>query len=378
MTKTDPSDIYRKIGVRPAINASGTTTAFGGTKLRPEIMPAMEKAASVLVDIHELNQKVGSIIAELIGAEAAFVSSGSAGGLVLQAAAVIAGKDPGKMAQIPDTTGMKNEIIIQNCQRFAYDQAYRAAGAKLIGIGEGRRCHPWQLESAFTEKTAAVAYLISPFYSRRALSLEDVCKIAHARDIPVIVDAASTLPPRENLKTAINAGADMVILSGGKGIRGPQGTGILLGRKDLIEAASANASPNQFIGRSMKVSKEEIIGLLEALNIFIREDEEEETRNYMLMTEKIVDSVAEFSGIEATIKHDKIDYLIPTAVLKFTANWIGPTRNTIFEMLSKGDPPIFLHTLGNPDELGVDPMNLDEQELETLIHRLSEELAKSH
>ena len=245
--------------MRPAINASGTTTAFGGTKLRPEIMPAMEKAASVLVDINELNQKVGSIIAELIGAEAAFVSSGSAGGLVLQAAAVIAGKDPGKMAQIPDTTGMKNEIIIQNCQRFAYDQAYRAAGAKLIGIGEGRRCHPWQLEAAFTEKTAAVAYLISPFYSRRALSLEDVCKIAHDRDIPVIVDAASTLPPRENLKTALNAGADMVILSGGKGIRGPQGTGILLGRKDLIEAASANASPNQFIGRSMKVSKEEII-----------------------------------------------------------------------------------------------------------------------
>ena len=125
MTKTDPSDIYRKIGVRPAINASGTTTAFGGTKLRPEIKPAMEKAASVLVDINELNQKVGSIIAELIGAEAAFVSSGSAGGLVLQAAAVIAGKDPGKMAQIPDTTGMKNEIIIRvSKQRYASDLNY--------------------------------------------------------------------------------------------------------------------------------------------------------------------------------------------------------------------------------------------------------------
>ena len=145
------------------------------------------------------------------------MSSGSAGGLVLQAAAVMAGNDPAKMAQLPDTTGLKNEIIIQNCQRFAYDQAYRTAGAKLVGVGEGRRCHLWQLEAAYNERTAAVAYLFAPFYSRKALTLPEVVESAHARGIPVVVDAASTLPPRANLSAALKQGADMVILSGGKG-----------------------------------------------------------------------------------------------------------------------------------------------------------------
>ena len=276
----DPGEVYRALGVRPAINVSGTTTGYGGTKLRREVMEAMNSAASVLVDVHELNARAGEIIAGIVGAEAAFVSSGSAGGLILQAAAVMAGNDPAKMAQLPDATGMKNEIIIQNCQRFAYDQAYRAAGAKLVGVGEGRRCHLWQLEAAYNDRTAAVAYLFAPFYSRKALTLPEVVESAHARGIPVIVDAASTLPPRANLTAALQQGADMVILSGGKGVRGPQGTGILAGRKDLIEAAAANASPNQFIGRGMKVAKEEIVGLVAALRIFVEEDEEAETERY--------------------------------------------------------------------------------------------------
>ena len=178
---SDPAEVYRALGVRPAINVSGTTTGYGGTKLRREVMEAMNSAASVLVDVHELNARAGEIIAEIVGAEAAFVSSGSAGGLVLQAAAVMAGNEPARMAQLPDTTGLKNEIIIQNCQRFAYDQAYRAAGAKLVGVGEGRRCHLWQLEAAYNERTAAVAYLFAPFYSRKALTLPEVVESAHAK-----------------------------------------------------------------------------------------------------------------------------------------------------------------------------------------------------
>ena len=158
----DPAEVYRALGVRPALNVSGTTSAYGGTKLRREAMEAMNSAATVLVDIHELNGRAGEIIAETVGAEAAFVSSGAAGGLVFQAAAVMAGNDPAKMAQLPDTVGVRNEIVIQNCQRFAYDQAYRAAGANLVGVGEGRRCHLWQLEAAYNERTAAVAYLFAP------------------------------------------------------------------------------------------------------------------------------------------------------------------------------------------------------------------------
>ena len=370
----DPAEVYRVLGVRPAINVSGTTSAYGGTKLRREAMEAMNSAATVLVDIHELNGREGEIIAEIVGAEAAFVSSGSAGGLTLQAAAVMAGNDPARMAQLPDTTGMKNEIIIQNCQRFAYDQAYRAAGAKLVGVGEGRRCHLWQLEAAYNERTAAVAYLFAPFYSRKALTLPEVVESAHARGIPVIVDAASTLPPRANLRAALQQGADMVILSGGKGVRGPQGTGILAGRKDLVEAAAANASPNQFVGRGMKVAKEEIVGLVAALRIFVEEDEEAETERYMASCQRVVDALIEVPGLEVSVKYDRIDYLVPTAVLRFTPEWTGPAPSEVFDRMAAGDPRIFMHTLGNPDQLGVDPMSVDDRELETVIRRLGEEL----
>ena len=374
---SDPADVYRAIGVRPVINASGTTTRYGGTKLRPEAIDAMSRAATVLVDIIELNREAGKIVAEVTGAEAGFVSSGAAGGLVLQAAACIAGSDPARMVQLPDTTGLKNEIIIHNSQRFPYDQCYRAAGAKLVGIGDGRRCEPWQLEAAFTDRTAAVAYLCSPFISRRALTLEAVCEIAHSRGVPVIVDAASMLPPRANLRKYTQQGADMVIYSGGKAVRGPQGAGILCGRADLIEAAAANASPNQFLGRGLKVAKEEIVGLITALQVFVQEDEEAETRRYLEMSRSIVDAIIEVPGLEVGVRHDEHTYLVPTALMTFTKDWSGRTRDEIFESMAAGDPPIVLHTLGNPDELAVDPINLDSDELHTVIRRLREELLRT-
>ena len=371
---SDPAEVYRAIGVRPVINASGTATAYGGTKLRPEAIDAMAKAATVLVEIDELNVQAGKIIAGITGAEAGFVSSGAAGGLVLQAAACIAGSDPATMAQLPDTDGLKNEIIIQNSQRFPYDQCYRVAGARLVGIGDGRRCYPWQLEAALTDRTAAVAYLCSPFVSRRGLTLEHVCEVAHARGVPVIVDAASMIPPRENLRKYTRQGADMVVYSGGKAVRGPQGAGILCGRADLIAAAAANASPHQFIGRGMKVSKEEVIGLVSALKVFVDEDEEAESRRFREMAQTVVDALIEVPELEIGVEHDDDDYLSPIAVMIFTGDRNGPTRDQVLDRMAKGDPPIFLHQLGDPDELAVDPLNLDERELGTVIRRLREEL----
>ena len=374
MTYADGAEIYRSLGVSPAITASGSTTAFGGSKLRPEVTDAMNKASRTMVNLDDLNAAAGKVIAEITGAEAGLVTSGSAGGLVLQAAAVMAGGDPAKMARLPNPEGMKNEIVMHTAHRFPYDQCYTATGATIVNVGDGRRCHPWELEAAINENTAAVAYLFSSFITRRAVPFEEVVEIAHSRGVPVIVDAASYLPPRANLRRFIEAGADMVQFSGGKGVRGPQGTGILAGRADLIEAAYANASPHQFIGRGMKVAKEEIVGLVEALRIFADEDEDAETRRYREMSQLVVDALIESPGLQVAVAHDDWHYLTPIAVMKFTKDWRGPSRDETRRRMASGDPPIYLHDINDPDELAVDPFNLDERELETVITRLRETL----
>ena len=375
-SERDPAEVYKQLGVKPIINAAGSVTRYGGTRTRPEALEVMAEAATVLVEITELNQKAGEVIASITGAEAGFVCSGAAGGLALQAIACIAGTDPVSMYRLPHTQGMKNEIIIQNMHRFPYDQAYRAAGGVLVGIGDGKNCRPWELEGAINERTAAVAYLCAPFTSRRALPLSEVCQIAHKHQVPVIVDAASMLPPRSNLHRYLQDGADMVAFSGGKGVRGPQGSGILCGRKDLIEAAAASANPNQFLARPMKVAKEEIVGLLTALKMFVEEDEEEEMRRYARMVQQVADALAEVPGLDVTVQHDDYDYLIPHAVLRFGKGWRGPSRNQVLAALEGGDPPIYFNQQGNPDEFAVDPLNLTDGELEPVTRRLREELLR--
>ena len=373
-TNWDVEALHQRLGVSPIINAAGSITRLGGTKTRPETLALMEQAARVMVNIDELNRAAGKEVARLLGAEAGFVCSGAAGGLLLQAAACIAGNDPVKMRQLPNTKGLKNEIVIHTMHRFPYDQAYRAAGAKMVEFGDYLYAHPWQLEGAMNERTAAVAYLAAPFSSNKVMPLEQLCEIAHSRDVPVIVDAASMLPPRANLYRYLQAGADMVVYSGGKGIRGPQGSGILVGRADLIETAATQASPAQFLGRGMKVAKEEVIGLVASLAAFVEEDEEAETAAYRGLVQQVVDALVEIPGLEVTLEHDRYNYLIPCAVIRFTDDWRGPSRDAVANAMQQGQPGIYLHQLGGPNELAVDPLNLTEEEVETVIRRLREEL----
>lgn len=372
----DAEAAYRRIGVTPIINATGSVTRLGGTRTRPEVLAQMAGAARVMVNIDELNERAGAEIARLTGAEAGLVTNGAAGGLLLQAAACIAGSDPVQMQRLPDSAGMRNEIIIQTMHRFPYDQAYRAAGARLVEIGNFMFNHPWELEGAISERTAAVAYLCAPFTSRRVMPLAQVCEIAHRYEVPVIVDAASMLPPRANLRRYLRDGADLVIFSGGKGVRGPQGTGILCGRADLIAAARANGSPAQFLGRPMKVAKEEILGLVTALTMFVAEDEAAEMAFYRSLAQRVVDSLVEVPGLQITLQHDGIDYLIPTAVLHLGSDWPGPPARQVAAALQQGDPPIYLQQLGPPDELMVDPLNLTEAETDIVIRRLREALTE--
>ena len=368
------ADLYKTIGVRPIIHMGGTTTRYGGTIIRPEAQQAMEAAKGALVDMNELNVKAGQAIARILGAEAAVVSSGAAGALLLQAAAVIAGTDPAKIARLPDTEGMRNEIVMQRAHRMGYDQCFRAAGGRIVEVGFGNNTEEWQMEDAIGEKTAAVAHIVSPGNGGRGLGFEKAMDIAHRNGVPVIVDAASMLPPRDNLFKFANAGADLVCYSGGKGIRGPQGTGILVGKADLVEAARLNAAPNAAIGRSAKVSKEEIMGLIAALDAFLKGDEEAEMATYRRRCEDLIDHLDEVPGITATVEHDELVYTIPEAIVRFDRSWTGRTADEVIEALAEGDPPIYARTIEPEEGLLLNPFNPTDEEIQIVGRRLREEL----
>jgi D-glucosaminate-6-phosphate ammonia-lyase len=373
--------IYERLGVRRVIHASGTTTRYGGSLLRPEALEAMREASHTLVNLDELNAAAGAAIARMLGAEAAFVTAGASSGLILQAAACIAGDDPARITRLPDTRGMQNEIVIQRAHRFAYDQAYRVAGGVLVEIGLARRTQPYELEDAITERTAAVAYLISPFTSPPGiLSLAQTIEIAHRRGVPVIVDAASMLPPRENLTKFLRLRADLVSFSGGKGIRGPQSTGILAGRRDLVRAVTLNASPNQALARAAKTSKEEIAGLVVALELFMAEDEAAEMKRYRDVCTTVVEKLADIPGLRVVLEQDPVNRVLPHAVVYFTEEWNGPSGQAVQVALAKGEPHIYVqqgaHQGGYFDEIAVDPINLQPGDELVVAKRLREELTR--
>jgi len=371
--------VYEKLGVRPVIHGAGTTTRYGGSIMRPETIEVMREAAQSLVNIDELNEAAGAAIARILGAPAALVTAGSTAGLVLQAAACMTGDDPAKITRLPDTTGMRREFVIQRAHRFSYDQAYRVPGGVLVEIGLGRRTALFELENAITERTAGVVHLVSPFTSPPGvLSFEEVREVAHARGVPVLVDAASMLPPRDNLFRYLRGGADLVIFSGGKGIRGPQSTGILAGRRDLVRAATLNASPNQAIGRAAKTSKEEIVGIVNALELFLAEDEAAEMARYRDVCASIVDTLRDIQGLRALVEQDCANRVIPHAVVYFEPSWKGPSGKAVRLALASGEPHIYVQQGalqgGYADEISVDPINLQPGDEKIVATRLREEL----
>ena len=303
--------IYDRLGVRTIINASGATTAVSGTLISPEVAEAMVEAAKAFVVLDELNAKVGEKIALATGADAGYVTAGSAAAMAIAAAACIAGTDPARIRQLPNSDGMPNEIIIHRAHRIGYDQMFRAGGGKLIEIGIPALTERWELETAINERTAAVAYVDSPSTGSNALDIHTVVEIAHARGIPVIVDAASTLPPIGHLTRWITWGADLVIYSGGKGIRGPQDSGILAGRKDLIEAAVLNGNPHRGIGRGMKVSKEAMVGLAVALDLFLSRDHDHDFAEHLKQAQTVLAGIQGRNDVRCELMADQEDYPAP-------------------------------------------------------------------
>jgi L-seryl-tRNA(Ser) seleniumtransferase len=378
---TTSGEFYQRLGVRRLINAASWITVYGGSIMPPAVVQAMDDASRWFVDMHELNRKAGDVIARFTGAEAGLVTAGSAAGMLLEAAACMTGNDPAKAIRLPDTTGMKNEIIIHRMQRVNYDHNFRAAGATLVEIGNSGNTEEWELESAINENTAAVAYIYGPRKSG-ALSLPKVVEIAHKHDVPVIVDAAAMLPPADNLGRFISEGADMVSFSGGKGVRGPQSTGILAGRADLMEAAYLNSAPNSTsVGRSAKVCKEEIAGLITALEMFVDTDFDVVMADWKAKSIHVADAVKDLPGVrveiaEPTPDHDDASSNYPRAYIYFEKSWKGPSEKEIRQRLEDGDPTIRVGSAGPHGGIAIIPVNLQDGDEEILAKRLKEVLVK--
>jgi L-seryl-tRNA(Ser) seleniumtransferase len=367
-------DVYARLGVRPIINARGMNTMASGSLMPKPVLDAMNEAAGAFVDMAELNRLAGAHIARLVGVEAAHVTSGSAGGLLLAAAACLAGEDPDRIARLPDTTGMPNEIVIQRCDRIDYDQALRMAGAVLAEVGSADACTPETIEAAIGPRTAALIYIVSPGLAGRGVGPERMAEIAHGHGLPLIVDAASTLPPVGHLRRWTDTGADLVILSGGKGIRGPQNTGLLVGRADLIRAAAANGSPNSAVGRPCKVSKEAIIGLVAALELFLQEDHDAEWARHLDEARRILGAAGGIAGVQGRLEEDRSVWTAPTLLFTIDPTVAGLTPEAVVHALRHGNPPVM--TRVHRGELLVDPHCLRGDEASLVARRLRDELGR--
>lgn len=370
--------IYDRLGVRPLINARGTHTRLGGTLIRPEVLDAMREAAAAYVVLDELQDKASDVIARATGAEAGLVVGGAEAGLLVGTAAILAGTDPAKIAQLPVTEGMKNEAIMHRAHRNGYDQGVRAAGARIVDIGYGGSTLPYQLRAAINPNTALVVYLMSPWANQGALSLVQTCEIAHEANIPVLVDAAAVLPPAANLKRFIAEGADLVTFSGGKGLMGPQSSGILAGRADLIGAARLNCSPYHSVGRAAKAAKEDIVGLIVALENYIRRDHEADTACWRAQAQWMIERLNDFPGVIVTYLHDGREHPVPRVELLFGPE-TGINSHELVVALEEHDPRVFLFEptgpTAKPNSIVINTQTMQPGEEQIVVESLRETIA---
>lgn len=392
--------IYEDLGLRTVINASGTLTRLGGSRMAPEVLAAMAEAAASFVPIDALQARAGEIIAEHTGAESGYVVTGAAAGLSLGVAACVAGFDVAAMDRLPDTTGLKNEVVVQRGHRNAYDHAIRAVGVRMVEVGYlgypgAGGTYPWQIAQAITDRTAAIACPILD--TPGTVPLREVCAIAHERGVPVIVDAAAELPPRSNLRRFTGEGADLVVFSGGKAIGGPQASGILAGRADLIASVALQHQdmdvrdatwsqrglltsgvlrgvPHQGFGRSMKVGREEIVGLLVALQRFAAGSDRDDLERMQRLLDPIEAALEEVPGVSVA-RHIPVDKPVPSLSVTICGDDAGERAYTVVNRLLDGEPSIAVaQSHAEFGRLAVIPQGVTADEAGYIATRLHQEL----
>ncbi len=400
-------DIYDRLGIRKRINAAGLLTRLGGSLMAREVLEAMREAAQSFVDIAELQAKASAVIAQYTGAEAGFVTSGAAAALTLGTAACLTGLDVTRMERLPDTEGMPDEVLMCRAHRTAYDHAIRAAGARIREVGFNDRIvgagvrgvEAWELEAAITPRTAAIAYTAT---KSNDPPLSEVTGVAKRYTLPVIVDAAAQLPPVGNLRRFITEGADLVAFSGGKAIRGPQSTGILCGRRHLIAAAALqqldmdvapetweppelliprqalHGIPHHGLGRGFKVGKEEIVGLLVALERFVKMDAGSELAAGEAQLVAIAEGLSDLPHIRVRLLSPSETGRFPLLELLLQETALGRTTSAISMDLQRGEPPVHLNERRAAEGiLTINPAGLRDGDGQIVIARLRAVLQKS-
>lgn len=369
------ADVFARLGVRPVINAFETMSSVGGTRIRSEALEAMRAAANTFVFLDELHERVGERIAALTRNEAAAVTNGASAGMLLATAACLSRANAATHLPIALPTGWRNnQVIVQRCQYSPYLPNITQVGAELVEVGYTQQVTPeWMLEAAITERTAAIFYTAGRPYERFAVPLERVVAIGSAHQLPVIVDGAALLPPIENLWRYTELGAALAVFSGGKGLRGPQDSGLVVGRRDLVDLVRRMNSPRHGLGRPLKSSKEDIVGLLVAIELALDEDEEASYRDHMRKAELLRAGLADVAEVESWILPDgRQGQPCPRTVVKLLPNG-GWTRPELVRDLAAGTPAILVGELDEDEHaIYLSPRSLTDDEVSTVIERVSQ------
>ena len=343
-------DYYQRLGVTPFINAAGTYTILSASTMPDEVQAAIALAAKRPVHLMELHKAAGEYLARRLRCEGALVTSGAAAAIKLATAACITRGNKSAVINIPtEMQGLKNEVIVQKAHRYDYDHAIRDCGARLIDVETLD-----EYERAFSERTVMTQFFNAAEGGR--ISREDWVRVAHKQGVPCFNDAAADVPPISNLWTYTEMGFDLVAFSGGKGLRGPQCSGLLLGKKDLIDAAQLNNSPNSnTIGRGMKVGKEEIIGLVAAVDWFLEQDDAAMEAEYRKRAALIAERVKSVSSVEARVFIPPVANHVPHLLITYDMNRIKVSALEVMQRMREGTPRIELNpsTGGGPASIGL-------------------------
>ena len=339
-------DFLKELGLKTFINAAGTYTSMTGSLMPKEVIEAISYGATEYVNLDDLQDKVGERIAELLDCEYATVSSGCFGAMSIGMAGILSGMDPEKVKQLPNTDGMKNEVIIQESHTIGYAQALTNVGAKVIKIKTAR-----QLEKAINEKTAMLWFL-NAHTDQGEIKWEEFIALGKKHNIPTFIDCAADVPPVENLFRFTKMGFDLVAFSGGKGLRGPQSAGLLLGKRKYIEAARMHTPPRgETIGRGMKVNKEEVLGMLAALELYLQKDHAKEWEMWESQIQLISDSATSIEGVSTEIHVPKYANHVPSLRIRWDEKKVKITPNEVRKQLSEGHPSI--QTVGDAKSVGM-------------------------